>query len=67
MRVLKGVTAPEDVSIWIGTLDAGGRIPLELRSGRDQVHVRATARYFEIHQALTERTLGPISRRRRGG
>jgi len=51
LRVLKGVTigaTPEDVSVWVGPLEAtpsGPRATLELRNSRDQVHVRATARW----------------------
>jgi PfaD family protein len=47
VRVLKGVTAPDDVAIWVGVPEHhanGTRLPLELRSGRDQLHVRAFAR-----------------------
>ncbi len=47
VRVLKGVTAPEDVAIWVGNFEAtpgGSRFTLELRNTRDQVHVRAVAR-----------------------
>ncbi|MBS1153322.1 MAG: omega-3 polyunsaturated fatty acid synthase, partial [Myxococcaceae bacterium] len=47
IRVLKGVTAPENVAIWIGAPEAtatGTRLTLELRNARDQVYVRAIAR-----------------------
>ena len=51
LRVLKGVTigsTPEDVSVWVGPLEStpsGPRAVLELRNSRDQVHVRASARW----------------------
>ena len=43
VRVLKGVAAPDDISIWVGP-EEGDRLPLELRNARDQVFVRAVAR-----------------------
>jgi PfaD family protein len=51
VRVLKGVTlqgAPESLSVWLGRPERHGEevtVGVELRNGRDQVHVRALARY----------------------
>ncbi len=51
VRVLKGVTlqgAPESLSVWLGRPERHGEevtVSVELRNGRDQVHVRALARY----------------------
>jgi PfaD family protein len=51
VRVLKGVTlqgAPESLSVWLGRPERHGdevTVGVELRNGRDQVHVRALARY----------------------
>ncbi len=51
VRVLKGVTvglSGEDVFVWVGPLEPTPMGPLariELRNARDQVHVRATARW----------------------
>ena len=41
LRVLKGVTAPEDVAVWVEATST--KLKLELRNARDQVFVRATA------------------------
>ena len=48
VRVLKGVTldgTSEAVAVWVGPLDAEGVMPIELRNAKDQVHVRAHAKF----------------------
>ena len=57
VKVLKGVTigaTPEDVSVWVGPIEntpSGSCATLELRSSRDQVHIRATARWHAAQVA----------------
>ena len=64
VRVLKGVTlqgGPESLSVWTGPVEVQGleaTMPLELRNLRDQVHVRAVAR-FGPPGATTSPTLAP--------
>ncbi|MFZ5440968.1 MAG: PfaD family polyunsaturated fatty acid/polyketide biosynthesis protein [Myxococcota bacterium] len=60
VRVLRGVTlngVPESLAVWVGP-ETNGLTPLELRNTRDQVHVRAMAR-FGARVAKTSAAIAP--------